>query len=215
MALTLYFHPLSSFCMKALIALYENDTPFEKRVVHLEKPEERAELEKLWPFAKFPVLKDEDVVVAESSTVIEYLAEHHPGKSELVPKSAARAREARFLERVYDLYVNIPVGKYATDRFRPEGKHDPHGVAEALSLVETAYGFIDKDVAKKTWAIGDDFTIGDCAAAPALFFANQLIPLKNKHKNVEAYLDRLRERPSVARVIEEAAPYLELFSKNS
>ncbi len=215
MSLTLYFHPLSSFCHKALIALYENDTPFEPRIIHLEKPKERAELTSLWPYAKFPVLRDdqngESVIVAESSTIIEYLDEHYPGKSKLVPASAARAREARFVERLYDLYVNMSVGKFAADKFRPAEKQDPHGVAEAMALIETTYGVIEKDMAKRTWAIGDEFTIADCAAAPALFFSNQLIPLKNSHKNSAAYLARLLERPSVARVISEAGPYLRFF----
>jgi glutathione S-transferase len=219
MALTLYFHPLSSYCMKALIALYENDTPFTPRIIHLEKPEERAELKALWPLTKFPVLTDEKngerVVVAESSTIIEYLADAHPGKSELVPAEAARAREARFVERVCDLYVSTQVGKFASDTFRPEGKKDPHGVAEAMALIESAYGILDARMAKKTWAIGDAFTIGDCAAAPALFYANQLIPLKNKHQNVASYLARLLERPSFARVIDEAGPYLKMFPGSS
>lgn len=218
MALTLYFHPLSMFCMKALIALYENDTAFEPHVIHLEKPESRAELVALWPLAKFPVLKDEkngeSTVVAESSTIIEYLAEHYPGKSKLVPSSPTRAYEARFAERFYDHYVSHPVRKFATDKFRPAGKNDPYGVAEAMATIETAYGVIEKDMAKKTWAIGEELTMGDCAAAPALFFADQLIPLKNKHKNGAAYLGRLLERPSIARVIEEAGPYLKFFPKD-
>jgi glutathione S-transferase len=218
MALTLYFHPLSSFCMKALIALYENDISFEPHVIHLEKPESRAELTALWPLGKFPVLKDEkkgeSVVVAESGTIIEYLAEQYPGKSKLVPSTPAHAGEARFAERFYDHYVNHQVGKFATDKFRPAGKNDPYGVAEAMATIETAYGIIDKDMAKKTWAIGDAFTMGDCAAAPALFYADQLIPLKNSCKNGAAYLGRLLERPSVARVIEEAGPYLKFFPKD-
>jgi glutathione S-transferase len=219
MALTLYFHPLASFCHKALIALYEKDLPFERRVVHLEKPDERAELARLWPFAKFPVLKDEangeSVVVAESSTIIDYLDEQYPATTRLVPESPARAREARFLERVFDLYVNAPVGKFATDKHRPAGKDDPLGVAEAMTSIETAYGVIEEKLTNKTWALGDDFTIADCAAAPALFFSNYLIPLEKSHKNGAAYLARLLERPSVARVIREAEPYLKYFPGNA
>jgi glutathione S-transferase len=214
MALTLYFHPMSSFCMKALIALYENDTPFEPRIIHLEKPEERAELAALWPFVKFPVLKDGSTVVAESSAVLDYLDEQHPGKSKLVPTVASRAREARFVERIYDLYVNTCVGKFTSDKFRPVDKKDPLGVADAMKQIEIAYDLVERDMGKRTWAIGDDFTIADCAAAPALFYADQLIPLKNKHQNTAAYLARLIERPSFARVLEEAGPYLKYFPKD-
>ncbi len=38
MSLTLHYHPLSSFCWKVLIGLYENDTPFEKRVLEEAQP---------------------------------------------------------------------------------------------------------------------------------------------------------------------------------
>lgn len=214
MALTLYFHPMSTYCMKALIALYENDTPFEPRIIHLEKPEERAELAALWPFVKFPVLKDGNTVVAESSIVLEYLDEQYPGKTKLIPANAARAREARFVERIYDLYVNTCVGKFTNDKFRPADKKDPLGVADAMRQIEIAYDLVEKDMATRTWAMGDDFTIADCAALPALFYANMLIPLENKRKNTAAYLTRLLERPSITRVIEEAGPYLKFFPKD-
>jgi glutathione S-transferase len=63
----------------------------------------------------------------------------------------------------------------------------------------------------KTWALGDDFTLADCAAAPALFYANTVVPFGQTEKNLSAYLDRLMARPSFARVIEEAEPYFKLF----
>jgi len=53
--------------------------------------------------------------------------------------------------------------------------------------------------------------LADCAAAPALFYANTVIPFAETHKNLAAYLDRLMARPSFARVLEEAQPYFHLF----
>lgn len=215
MSLELYFHPLSSFCQKVLVAFYENDTPFEPHLVDLGNETSRAELTKIWPIGKFPVLRDHarDRTIPESTTIIEYLAQHYPGRTQLVPADADLARQARMRDRFYDLYVNVPMQKIVTDRLRPEGRHDPHGVEEARSLLQTALGTIEQDMATKTWAMGDAFTMVDCAAAPAMFYANLVAPLRETHTNAAAYLDRLMKRPSFARAVEEARPYFALFPR--
>ena len=215
MSLTLHFHPLSSFCQKAVIALYENDTPFEPRVVNLMDAGERAALRKLWPIGKFPVLRDEarDRTVPESSIIIEYLAQHYPGKSKLVPADEDLARRTRLSDRFFDLYMNVQVGKIVTDRLRPAGGKDPQGVADAKAMLKTALDMTEADMAGKTWAMGEAFTMADCAAAPALFYANIVMPFAETHKSATAYLGRLKARPSYARALEEAAPYLAMMPK--
>jgi glutathione S-transferase len=213
MSLKLYFHPLASFCWKALIALDENDTPFEPYVVDLANETSRAEFKKIWPIGKFPVLRDDarDVTVPESSIIIEYLSQHYPGRSQLVPTDADLARQTRLRDRFYDLYVHEPMQKIVGDRLRPPGKNDPHGVEQARAQLQTAYGMIDREMAAKTWAMGDAFTMADCAAAPALFYANKVLPFDGTHKNAAAYLGRLMKRPSFARTVKEAQPYFALF----
>ena len=215
MSLTLYFHPLSSFCQKALIALYENDTPFSRHIVDLGNETARAEFEKIWPVGRFPVLRDDakDRTVPESSIIIEYLAQHYPGKTQLVPAEAELARQTRMHDRFYDLYVNVPMQKIVTDRLRPAGRNDPYGVEQAKTLLQTACGMIDQEMAAKTWAMGAAFSMADCAAAPALFYADKVIPFGSAYKNAAGYLARLMERPSYARAIEEAQPYFALFPK--
>jgi glutathione S-transferase len=213
MSLKLYFHPLASFCWKALIALDENDTPFEPYVVDLANETSRAEFKKIWPIGKFPVLRDDarDVTVPESSIIIEYLSQHYPGRSQLVPTDADLARQTRLRDRFYDLYVHEPMQKIVGDRLHPPGKNDPHGVEQARAQLQTAYGMIDREMAAKTWAMGDAFTMADCAAAPALFYANKVLPFDGTHKNAAAYLGRLMKRPSFARTVKEAQPYFALF----
>jgi glutathione S-transferase len=213
MSLTLYFHPLSSFCQKALIALYENDTPFAPHLVDLGDEASRAAFLKIWPIGKFPVLRDEarDRVIPESSIIIEYLAQHYPGRTRLVPEDADVARQMRMRDRFYDLYVSEPMQKIVGDRRRPPGQRDPYGVEQAKSRLQTAYGMIDEDMAAKTWAMGDAFSMADCAAAPALFYANLVMPFGDTHKNIAAYFGRLMERPSFARAVGEAKPYFHLF----
>jgi glutathione S-transferase len=215
MSLTLYFHPLSSFCQKALIALYENDTPFEPTVVNFFDEASAAAFKKIWPIGKFPVLRDEarDRTVPESSIIIEYLAQHYPGQSRLVPEDADLARQTRLRDRFFDLYLHMPMQKVVTDKLRPAGKNDAYGVEEAKGMIRTALGMLDQDIATKTWAMGDAFTMADCAAGPPLFFINMLMPLGAAHRNAAAYLDRLTKRPSFARALKEAEPYLALVPR--
>jgi glutathione S-transferase len=215
MALTLYFHPLSSFCQKALVALYENDTPFTPHIVDLGDETARAAFLKIWPIGKFPVLRDDanDRTVPESSIIIEYLAQHYPGRTVLVPADTDLARQTRLRDRFYDLYVNMPMQKIVGDRRRPAADKDPHGVEEERERLRTALGMIEQDMATQTWAMGEDFSMADCAAAPALFYANLVMPFGDTHPTAAGYLGRLLQRPSFARAVKEAQPYFRLFPK--
>jgi len=213
MPLKFFFHPLASFCQKVLIALYENETPFEPHVVDLGNEAATAAFKKLWPIAKMPVLRDDarDRTIPESSIIIEYLAQHYPGPTELIPTDADRALRTRLRDRFYDLYVHEPMQKIVGDKLRPAGTSDLHGVEAARAQLRTAYGMIDEEMAAQTWAMGDAFSLADCAAAPPLFFANKLMPFGDAHKNVARYFERLTKRPSFARTLAEAEPYLKLF----
>lgn len=213
MSLTLYFHPLSSFCQKVLVALYENETPFEPRIVNLLDEAERADFRKLWPIGKFPVLRDEahGAVIPESTIIIEHLARRYPDRTALLPADPELAQEVRLRDRLFDLYLNVPMQKIVTDRLRPAGRNDPHGVEEARTLLGTALDVVDREMAAKTWAAGDVFTMADCAAAPALFYADKVAPLADRWPRAAAYLGRLKARPSYARALKEAEPYFANF----
>jgi len=211
MALTLYFHPLSSFCQKALIALYENGTPFTPQKVDLMDEKENSAFKQIWPVGKFPVLRDEKngKTIPESTSIIEYLARHYPGSVQLVPKNADQALTVRAQDRFYDLNVHLLTQKVITDRLRPAGQNDTFGCGHTRALLQTALGIVDKDMARKTWAAGEAFTMADCAAAPSLFYYNMAVtPLAGSFDNVAAYLDRLMKRPSYARALKEAEPFL-------
>ena len=163
MSLKLYFHPLSSFCQKVLTALYENDTPFEPVIVDLFDEASSAEFRNLWPIGKFPVLRDQakDRTIPESSIIIEYLDQNYPGRTAFIPKDQELARQMRFRDRFFDLYLNVPMQKVVTDRLRPEGNNDHYGVEEARKQLATALGLLDREMASKTWAMGDTFTMNE------------------------------------------------------
>lgn len=212
MTLTLYGHPLSLYCMKAATALYENDTPFDHARVDFGDSESAAAFRKLWPLGKIPVLRDEGRgrTVPETTIIIEYLAVNYPGPSVLVPADPNEAVQARLRDRFFDNYVATPMQKIVADRMRPDGQKDSLGVAEARALLETAYGMIDADMAGKTWAMGETFTLADCAAGPALFYAVQAAPPGDGHEVTRSYLERLKARPSFARALKEAEPFFHM-----
>jgi glutathione S-transferase len=212
MSVTLHYHPLSSFCQKVLIGLYELDVPHHKKLVNLMDADERTGFMKLWPIGKFPVLRDDarDATVPETSIILEYLEQHYARPGRLVPREADAARECRLRDRFFDLYVNMPVGKIVTDKLRPEDKRDVLGVEHALAQLATAYGIAESWLGSDGWAVGDAFTMADCAAAPALFYAEKIVPF-GTHRRIAQYFARLCERPSFARVLDEAKPYLAMF----
>jgi glutathione S-transferase len=211
MALTLYAHPFSSYCQKVLIALYENGTPFDYRLLSPENPAAFAELAARWPLRRFPMLADEGRTVVESSIIIEHLALRHPGRFKPLPEDPRAALEVRLLDRFFDNYVMTPMQKIVADVIRKPETRDPHGVAEAHALLETAYGWIEAALDGRVWAAGEAFSLADCAAAPALFYADWVHPIGSGQSRLRAYRARLLARSSVSRVVEEARPYRSLF----
>ncbi|MDF3214509.1 glutathione S-transferase family protein [Mesorhizobium sp. M7A.F.Ca.CA.001.09.2.1] len=217
MSLTLHFHPLASFCWKPLIALYENATPFTPVIVDLGDAESRAAFLKISPTGKMPALRDDarGRTVLESSILVEYLAAHHPGPVDLVPAEIDMALAVRQADRFYDCYVQEPMQKIVGDRLRPGDKTDPFGVEQARDQLRNSYAIIEQDMQSKIWAMGDSFTMADCAASPALFYANKVEPLGDRYPAVKRYHDRLLQRPAFARVIGEAQPYFKFFPYNN
>lgn len=210
-ALILHMHPLASYCWKVLVALYEAQTPF--RTVRIDGvPKEDKAYSELWPIAKMPLLQDGEVVVPETSIIIDYLQAHrYLGSTILIPADADAGREVRLWDRFFDLYVHTPMQKFVSDRMRPESAKDPVGVNEARATLETAYALLDRRMAERRWAAGDTFSMADCAAMPPLFYADAVHPYRARYPALAAYFERLVLRPSGQRVIREAQPWLQYF----
>lgn len=210
MTLKLYAHPFSSYCQKVLIALYENDTPFELRLL---EPGNTAstELENYWPLKRFPMLVDDGRAILEASIIIEHLGLYHPGPVRLIPEDARAALEVRMMDRVFDNYIHTPLQKVVLDKIRSVDVRDSHGVTEARSMLETAYHWLNGVMAEREWAVGTSFSLADCSAGPALFYADWTHPISKDLTHLWAYRQRLLARPSFARAINEARPYRAYF----
>lgn len=211
MTLKLYYHPLSSFCHKALIALYEGGIAFEPVAVNLRDEASSAPLRALWPIGKFPVLRDEarGQTVAEATVIIEYLDTHYG--TGLVPSGPDQAWQARMWDRLYDLHLHMQMQKIVDDQMRPATAKDPLGVERARALMRICYGMIERAMVGKTWALGDEFNLVDCAASPALFYAAYVEPFDPAQEHLRAYHKRLLVRPSYARALKEAEPFFQYF----
>jgi glutathione S-transferase len=202
--LQLFGHPFSSYTWKVLIPLYADGTEFEFRQVP-ENEDNYAELKRIWPSGKFPVLVDNAQVFPETTCIIEHLHAHHPGPNTWIPDGEL-GRRVRFLDRFFDLYVMENMQKIATDPLRPEASRDTFGVEAARGNLDTAYDWIERQIGDG-WAAGDVFTLADCAAAPSLFYADWAHPIGDSRPNLAAYRARLLAHPQVARVVDEARPY--------
>ena len=213
MSLTLYAHPFASYCWKPLIALYENSTPFSYRLV--EDVAGWAELESLWPIKKFPLLRDGDATIVESSIIVEYLMSRYPGTTRMIPLNDDAALTVRFMDRFFDNYVMSPMQTLVSDRMRTETERDPKGVADARKVLDVAYGWLEEQIASQAWASGSNFSLADCSAAPALFYADWVHPVGERFPGVIAYRGRLLARPSVGRVVDEARPFRKLFPQGA
>ncbi len=207
MTRVLYAHPFSSYSWKVLIALYANDLAFAYRSV--EDPAAAAELAAFWPLKRFPLLVDEGRPVIESSIIVEHLDAAVPAAARMVPGGAA-ALQVRWLDRAFDNYVMTPMQKIVADRLRPEADRDPFGVAEARRALDAAYAWLDGTIGDG-WAAGGTFSLADCAAAPALFYADWVQPIGPAHPRTAAYRARLLAHPAVARTVDEARPFRHYF----
>ncbi len=211
MVIQFFGHPFSSYTWKAAIAFYEKDIPFELRMVDPEHPDNGAELARRSAMGKFPLLVEGEAAVFEATAIIEYLEVVHAGPVALIPADPAAAVKVRMMDRVFDNYVMNAMMVMVGDALRPEEHRDRYGVARARADLDRIYAWLDSELAGRDWACGMDFTLADCAAAPALFYADWAHPIADKHATLKAYRARLIARPSVARCIDEARPYRPYF----
>jgi glutathione S-transferase len=209
---TFYFHPLASFCWKALIPLYENGIDFDGVVVDLMDPKQTADFKAVWPMGKFPVLAHGGDVVAEASAIVTYLDAKLPGKVRFIPD--ALGWQVRMWDSVMDSYVHEQMQKIVIDSLRPEASRDAMGIEQARTQLGQSYDLLETRLAASEWLAGDAYTLADISASPALFYANTVEPFSATHERLTAFLGQLMRRPAFARVLEEAAPYFQFFPLN-
>jgi glutathione S-transferase len=209
-SLTLYAHPFSSYCWKVQIALDADATPHQYRNVDHADPSAMEELKALWPFAKFPVLVDDERMIVETTCIIEHLQAHHPGSNVWIPEGEV-GRRARFLDRFFDLHVQTNFFPAVANAFRPADAQDPHGEKAGRANLQIAYDWLETNLPDSEWAVGDRFTLADCSAAPALFYADWVDEIGEQRPRLKAYRARLLAHPAVAKSVDGGRPYRHYF----
>lgn len=211
MLLKVHAHPLSSYCWKVFIALAEADLPYELVLVDLGDPEAAARFRQLSPFGMMPVLEDaaHGVTTPETTVIIQHLARSYPSAAHLVPQGDAWLDVALW-DRLFDLHLHTHMQRIVADRLRPADVRDPFGVAQWKAALVRAYGVVEERMTGREW-VADGFSLADCAAAPALHYANRIMPMGESYPAVAGYLARLEARPSFAKVLEAARPYAHFF----
>lgn len=208
MTLQLYAHPFSSFCWKVQIALDADGTQYEYRNVDPAFPGVMDELKALWPLGKFPVLVDGGKVVAETSCIIEHLQIHHPGPNAWIPDGEEGLR-VRFLDRFFDLHIQGNMQPSVNHAIWPDGEGLP--AKRGIEALRIAYDWLEANLPDSEWAAGDSFTMADCAAAPALFYADWVDEIGPDRPRLRAYRARLLAHPAVSKSVEGARPYRQYF----
>jgi glutathione S-transferase len=205
--IALYGHPFSAFTWKPLIAAYARSVPFSFRMLDPDHADNQARIAALSPTGQMPGLVDGAREVTESNAIIDYL-DRFGDAPPMIPKDPDAALTARMLADVFDDYVAAPMQRIVAEHFRPEGSSDPFGVDQARESLDRTYGWLNSRI-PGTWAAGEAFTLADCAAAPALFYADWVQPIPEGP--LKAYRARLLAHPAVARAVDEARPYRAFF----
>ncbi len=208
-----YYNPLSTYCQKVLIAFHETGIEFEPEILNLMDEQVRADYRKIYPIGKIPLLiLDDGHPIPESSIIIEYLNSISE-KVKLIPDNPTEARKTRFLDRMYDFYLNNPIGTKFFELRKPEEEQSQKVLDDCNEKINIMFNNMENNFSDKTWNRGDTFTMADCACIPALFYAQQVAPFSDR-ANIQAFWDRACQRESVQKVHQEVKPYLEAFQNS-
>jgi glutathione S-transferase len=181
--------------------------PFEFCMIDTAHPANAARIAELSPTGQFPALTDGDREITQSNAVIEYL-DRFGSAPRMIPDDADLALTSRMLADAFDAYVAEIMQRIVAEALRPKDQQDPRRVEEAKARLDQSYAWFARHIGSG-WGNGRAFSITDCAAAPALFYADWVHSIPPGP--LKAYRARLLQHPSVARVVDEARPYRLLF----
>lgn len=166
----LFYHPLSRYSQKVLIALYEKQANFYPRITDLRDPFARQTFQQFYPPAKLPLLKtQEGQLIPESSIIIEYLDRHFSNSTELLPAEPERNLAVRLFDRIIDNDINNPLFQLEKLKILPEGNEFEIKQIEKQMFIQ--FQRLDAHLTQNHWVCGDSFTLADCALIPCLSYS--------------------------------------------
>ena len=207
--LALYGHPFSSYTWKALIPLYANATAFEFREVSPGHPDNHAFVQQAHPAGKFPVLRDGGRTIIEATSIVEYLALHHPGNAPLIPAELAGAVVARMLDRVFDNYVMAEMNRVVLAHLANADDPDAGEIERGRAGLRRAYRWLEDWLGAHK--LPPHVSLVTCAAAPSLFYADWVERIPTECPRLAAWRAELLALPAVARCVKDARPFRSYF----
>jgi glutathione S-transferase len=208
--LALYGHPFSSYTWKAQIALHAIGADYDFRVIDADHPEHAEFIQaQAGPPGKFPVLRDGETTIFETTSIIEYLDRHHAGEKRLLPSDADAALGMRMIDRVFDNYVMEQLQAVVNEYIRDAENPDLARCTEARARLRKAYAWQEQWL--EYYHGGDGVTLVECAAAPSLFYADWVEPIGDDFPLLTAFRTHLLALPEVSRCVEAARPFRSYF----
>lgn len=211
----LYSMNLSNFATKSRIAIYDKGLHIEITGIpgnNLKAPEYL----KLNPLGKIPVLDADGIIIAESEVINEYLEDKFPSPP-LLPKTAEGRAQVRGFTRFHDLYLEPPL-RALVGQLNPKSRDDKV-VNERLTEFNQRLDQLETMLSPNGFAAGAEFTLADCALAPTMFFATNMLPgfgakpaLEGRPK-LEAWWAHVQTRPSVKKALAEMGEALAAMTK--
>lgn len=208
----LYYMPLSTYSQKTLLGLHEKELQFERVIVNLEDDVQAGEYRALHPLGTVPLMIANDGrKIPESTSILEYVDHRYGAGSRLLPRDPELAQQTRFGDRMFDLYLNDSVVAILTEQRKPEAQRDAPLVARMRQRIDAIYRYMEELLARRDWINGERFSLADCAAAPALLYAQHVAPFDNRCY-ISAYWKRIQARPAHRQLMEEVRPWLKRMS---
>lgn len=211
----LYSMNLSNFATKSRIAIYDKGLNIEIAPVPggtFKSPEYL----KINPLGKIPALDADGMIIAESEVINEYLEDKFPTPP-LMPRSPEGRARVRLFTRFHDLYLEPPL-RALFGQLNPKSRDDKI-VNERLTEFNQRLDQLESMLGASGFACGADFTLADCALAPTMFFATNMLPgfgakppLEGRPK-LAAWWTQVQTRPSVKKALEEMAEALAALMK--
>lgn len=194
----LYTFPPSTNSRKVRIALLEKGLEFERINVDLTKREQKnPDYLKIHPFGQIPALDDEGFVVYDSTIINEYLEDEYPYPALMPQDSESRAR-ARLLEDFRDTYFNPYFVHIIHEMRKPEGERDAQRIDTAKGEINKCFDRLEKELEGREFLAGS-FSLADIAYMANLDLLERFnIAVDAKYKNIVAWIERLKARPSFA-----------------
>lgn len=168
MSLTVYGVPLSPFVRKVRLCLAELELAYQLEMISpFDQPDWFFALN---PLGRIPALKDDELTLADSSVICQYIAEKYTGVTPLLGQNAEQHAKVRWFEKYVD-YELAPLTTFTIFQQRvinpSMGKPtDETVVSSALSKgLPVHFNYLEQALGDEVYFVGDTLTLADIAFA--------------------------------------------------